>query len=504
MKAATTPRNVLASWAGMAVRLLLGLWLTPFIIGHLGRDSFGLWLLIGSMLGYFDLMDLGVRSALIRYTAREKALGDQGQLAETVRRAMGASSAAAAIAFVGFLILGLSLQDFLNAGSGVSAATVRALVLIAGANLAFGFLLAFFSGVLAGARRYDLTSAVGVTLAIVRAGMTIAALTAGWGIAGLAGSVLLSSALQLAVMYVIARRIFPHVRFLPLVPVGAIAGDLVRYGLSSVLLQVAVKVVYYTDSIVIAAFLSKAAVATFGIAATLVEFVRSVVGSMTNVLTPAASEMDARRDLAGLRALLERGTSLSLVLAAPPLATFLLDRGRFIDLWVGAEFAESAAVLRILTLGQLVALPTLTGSVVLYAMNRHRWNAFLAIGEAAANLLLSVLLVGSMGLTGVAWGTTIPLLVTQTLLLPAYVCRRVEMRPLSLLRRAYLPALGAGALYAACFRLLFAAADPGTYVTYFACVGAALAPYAAVTYAFVLDPEVRRAIRARVPGAGLP
>jgi O-antigen/teichoic acid export membrane protein len=488
----------------MAVRLLLGLWLTPFIIGHLGRESFGLWLLIGSMLGYFDLMDLGVRSALIRYTAREKALGEQGHLAETVRRAMGASSAAAVVAFIAFVPLGLSLQGFLIAGSGVSAETVRALVLIAGANLALGFLLAFFSGVLAGARRYDITSGVAVSLAIVRAGMTIAALKAGWGIGGLAGSVLLSSVLQCAVMFFIARRIFPEVRFLPLVPVGAIARDLVRYGLSSVLLQLAVKVVYYTDSIVVAAFLSKAAVATFGIASTLIEFLRGVVGSMTNVLTPSASEMDARRDLAGLRALMERGTRLSLVLAAPVLATFFLDRGRFLDLWVGPEFADSAVILRILALGQLVALPTLTGSVVLYAMNRHRWNAFLAIGEAAANLVLSVLLVGVMGLSGVAWGTTIPLLFTQTLLLPGYVCRLLEMRPLALFRRAYAPALGVGLLYAAAFRIIFDLVDPGAYVTYFACVAAALVPYAAVTYAFVLDPEMRRAIRARVPGMGLP
>jgi len=504
MKAPTTPWNVAASWVSMAVRLLIGLWLTPFIIGHLGRESFGLWLLIGSMLGYFDLMDLGVRSALIRYTAREQALGEQGQLAETVRRAMGASTAAAGIAFLAFVPLGLSLEGFLIAGSGVTAETVRALVLIAGTNLALGFLLAFFSGVLAGARRYDVTSAVGVSLAIVRAGMTVAALAAGWGIAGLAGSVLLSSLLQCAVLYVMARRIFPHVRFLPLVPVGAIARDLVRYGLSSVLLQLAVKVVYYTDSIVIAAFLSKAAVATFGIAATLIDFLRGVVGSMTNVLTPSASEMDARRDLAGLRALMERGTSLSLVLAAPVLATFFLDRGRFLDLWVGAEFADSAAVLRIMALGQVVALPTLTGSVILYAMNRHRWNAFLAIGEAAANLVLSVLLVGSLGVPGVAWGTTIPLLVTQTLLLPAYVCRLLSMRPGSLFRRAYLPALGAGILYAVVFRVLFDLTDPGAYVTYFACVGAALVPYALVTYAFVLDPEVRRTLRARLPGLGRP
>jgi O-antigen/teichoic acid export membrane protein len=491
----------LANWTGIGVRLLIGLWLTPFIVGHLGQESFGLWLLVGSLLGYFDLLDLGVRSALLRYAARERALGERGNLVEVVRRAMGAATAAAGLALVGFAALGAGLQEFLAAGSGVGPATVRTLVLLAGANLALGFVVAFFSGLLAGASRYDLTNAAGVTGAVVRAGLTVVVLRAGWGIAGLAAVVLASSALQCAAMAVLARRLYPGVRLAPLVPVGAVAKDLVRYGLSSVLLQLAVRIVYYTDSIVIAAYLTKSAVATFGIAATLIEFLRQFVSSMTNVLTPVASAMDAREDRAGLRSLLERGTSLSLVLAAPVLATFLLDRGRFIRLWVGPEFDGTPPVLRILAIGQAVALPTLTASVVLYAMNRHRWNAFLALGEAAANLALSIVLVRAMGLAGVAWGTTIPLLVTQVLVLPAYVCRLVGMRPLALLRRSYLPPLGAGLLYAAAFRGLFALADPQGFVAYFACVLASLVPYAAVAYAFVLDADVRRAITGRLLGA---
>jgi O-antigen/teichoic acid export membrane protein len=491
---------VVANWTGMGLRLLIGLWLTPFIVGHLGRETFGLWLLVGSLVGYFDLMDLGVRSALVRYAARERALGREGNLPEVVRRALGAASGAAGLALLGFVGLGLGLQGFLAQGAGVDLPTVRALVWIAGGSLALSFVLAFFSGLLAGAKRYDLTNAVAIGTAVIRALLTVLALERGLGIRGLAGAVLLTTVLQCAALYVLSRRLYPDVRLLPLVPLGPVAADLVRYGLSSVLLQLAVKIVYYTDNIVIAAFLDKSAVAIFGIAATLIEFLRRIVSSMTNVLTPLASEMDARKDRAGLQGLLQQGTGLSLLIALPVLATFFLDGGRFLDLWMGADFAASVPVLRILALGQLVALPTLTASVVLYAVNRHRFNAFLAVGEAAANLGLSVALVGPLGIQGVAWGTTAPLLVTQVLILPAFVCRLVDLSPAILFRRAYLPPLLSGLLYAAVFRGLFELVRPEGFVGYFACVGAALVPYGALVFTRVLDVQVRRALLRRLGG----
>jgi peptidoglycan biosynthesis protein MviN/MurJ (putative lipid II flippase) len=47
------------------------------------------------------------------------------------------------------------------------------------------------------------------------------------------------------------------------------------------------------------------------------------------------------------------------------------------------------------------------------------------IAEAAANVGLSVTLVGTMGIVGVAWGTAIPALVSGTCLWPWYVRRAV-------------------------------------------------------------------------------
>ncbi|MBK6425587.1 MAG: oligosaccharide flippase family protein [Blastocatellia bacterium] len=53
----------------MALALVVGLWLTPFFLRHLGQEDYGVWLMIGQAMTYLGLMDLGVVALLPRETA---------------------------------------------------------------------------------------------------------------------------------------------------------------------------------------------------------------------------------------------------------------------------------------------------------------------------------------------------------------------------------------------------------------------------------------------------
>src|SRR5246500_3785706 len=77
-------KNVVSNWAGLAVNIAVGFFLSPFILHHLGDDAFGLWVLIFSLTGYYGLFDFGIRSSLIRYVSRSQAIGDREELTRIV------------------------------------------------------------------------------------------------------------------------------------------------------------------------------------------------------------------------------------------------------------------------------------------------------------------------------------------------------------------------------------------------------------------------------------
>src|ERR1019366_87489 len=73
-------KNVGSSWSALAVNVLVGIFLSPFILHRLGDAAFGVWVLIFSVTGYYGLFYLGIRSSIIRYVSKYTATGENGKL----------------------------------------------------------------------------------------------------------------------------------------------------------------------------------------------------------------------------------------------------------------------------------------------------------------------------------------------------------------------------------------------------------------------------------------
>src|SRR5229473_2925190 len=80
-------RAVTTSWLVVFANGAVGLLLTPFVLHHLGDEAFGLWVLVVTLAGYYGLFDAGVRSSILRYASRHRALGDQERANEVVATA---------------------------------------------------------------------------------------------------------------------------------------------------------------------------------------------------------------------------------------------------------------------------------------------------------------------------------------------------------------------------------------------------------------------------------
>ena len=70
-------KGALLSYVNIALTNLIGLILTPFIIRSLGDSEYGLNTLIGSVIAYFSLMDLGLNNTVVRFVAKYRAVKDK-------------------------------------------------------------------------------------------------------------------------------------------------------------------------------------------------------------------------------------------------------------------------------------------------------------------------------------------------------------------------------------------------------------------------------------------
>src|ERR1035438_2012760 len=97
-------KNVGSSWFALGVTVIVGFFLSPFILHHLGDDAFGLWVLIFSITGYYGLFDLGIRSSIVRYVAAFSATGDRSELDRLISTAVYTYTVIGAVALLITLI----------------------------------------------------------------------------------------------------------------------------------------------------------------------------------------------------------------------------------------------------------------------------------------------------------------------------------------------------------------------------------------------------------------
>src|SRR3954468_2692161 len=75
-------RNVILIYGVYAATLVSGLVVTPIIVGALGTEQFGIWALIGSILGFIGLLDFGIGPSLIRFAAEQRGRNARGETSE--------------------------------------------------------------------------------------------------------------------------------------------------------------------------------------------------------------------------------------------------------------------------------------------------------------------------------------------------------------------------------------------------------------------------------------
>jgi len=56
---------------------VIGLVMTPFILGHIGKEEYGIYLTIGALVGTISLLDFGLNNTIVRFVAKYKAEKDK-------------------------------------------------------------------------------------------------------------------------------------------------------------------------------------------------------------------------------------------------------------------------------------------------------------------------------------------------------------------------------------------------------------------------------------------
>lgn len=417
----------MGNWIAMAVGMAVSFFLSPFIVHRLGTVTYGIWTLVIALSSYAKLLDLGLYGSVQRIVSRQHARGNHAASSEVVGTALVIRIwISAAIALLG--VAAAALLPYVFHIPAELARSARIAVLLMTANIVLSLTLGVFSAVLSALQRYDVMSSFGMVQNLLRASGVWWALVHHHGIVAMALVELIAAVIASVGQVATAMKLYPQLQVTRRLGNRDLLREIWIFSYLVVIINVGGQLIYYSDNLVVGVFLSATAVALYAIGGNLVEYQRTIVASMTTTFVPLASSFEATGDFTRLRKLLIHGTRASLLICLP-IGLGLFARGpTFIGLWMGPQYAQtSGRVLQILLVASFTLVANSTGVGIMVGLGKHRAQAYWVVEEAVANLALSIILVRTIGLLGVAWGTTVPAVAFNLLFRPQYACKLVGL-----------------------------------------------------------------------------
>jgi len=418
----------------------------PFNLSHLGAAEYGLWVLLGSLTVHFSTLELGYGSGLVKFVAQYRAQRDPRALNEIASTLFFVFSGLGLVAYAVVIGVAFNLDHLFNI-TPAQAQTGQWVLLIIGIYLALNFPFSVYGGIISGFQRYDVNSVQAVITSVIVAMVNFGVLKAGYGLVPLVAA---TTTVRVAAYFVYRRnafRVFPPLQIRPSLFRRDRLREVTGFSIYASMIDWANKLNYQMDQVVIGIFLGSTYVAVWAPAERIISGVQRLTNQLNGVLFPTIVDSDASRRDARLQQILLQGTRLSLAMVVPVAVSLIMLADPLVHAWLrrnADKMAGCIPVLQILAVAVAIRVGNSTGTTLLKGAGEHRLVAWVNMGTGVVNAILSVLLIHAFGLTGVAWGTLIPIAAASFFILYPAACRRVGLPLSRAVAQSVLPAIWPG------------------------------------------------------------
>jgi O-antigen/teichoic acid export membrane protein len=401
------------------VSIVIGLLMMPFLITTLGQELYGLWIVIGSIVGSYYLLDLGFNQAVTRYVAKYIHQNNP----EGANRIINTSLVIYSLLGVVVLVATILAAHFGAAALMENAKNLtlaQTILIITGLSLAIEFPAKAFPGIISAYMRFDFVAQVRLSKSIIDALLIYYFISHGYGLVAMAMVAFVTGIISTGIYVNFSNKLFKELRYSRQSIDLSTFKDVFHFSKWVFVIDLAALLRDKMDIWFIAFYISNSALTVYYVAVRLVEYALQFLSQATNITGPIFTEYYAKREQQKLQESVLMFIKLDIALGVIFLSGFYVLGIGFINLWMkGSVPAEEAfSCLMILAVGRFAAYFVSPLNSLLLTINKHSIGSYISVGETIASAILCWVLIPKFGLNGAAYAIAIPNLIARLIVLP--------------------------------------------------------------------------------------
>lgn len=420
--------GAILSYAALIINSLISILYTPIMLNLLGQSEYGLYSLANSATGYIGVLNFGLGNAVIRYTAKYKALNDEESCSRIYGMFFRMYFVLAFIALMVGLILTLNSSNIFGGSlTDYELNKLKVLMSIVTLNLSLGIGLGLFSVIVLAHEKFIFQKLVVILGSIVSPFVMLPLLIMGYDTVAM---VIITTIINLVTILLNAFYCFRILKIK--IKFKKIENSLFREVIvfsSYIFLNLIISKLYdTTDQVILGIYSGTAAVSIYAIGTMFTGYFSGFSSAISNVFLSKVTRMItkevANEELSNLFIRIGR---VQYIVISFALSGFIVFGKEFIILWVGKDYELSYIIAIIILIPMIVSLIQGMGGVILQAKNMQRFKTIVNAAVAIGNVFLSILLVQWWGPVGSASATALAFLIGNIIIINIYYWKTVKI-----------------------------------------------------------------------------
>lgn len=395
-------RGVIVSYAYTVVQVAVNLAYVPLLLSVIGRDEYGLYQLVGSIMAYIVSINSVLSAGVARYYGIYKAAGDERMMESTLAMARRIYLILSVVAIaVAALLVPVLRSVYAGSFSAAQLDELAAMVMVLAVNTAVTFNNTVSIAAINANERFVFLKGTQLLTLVVQPVLVLALGSIFHNALVITIVVLSMNALCAALQRLYADNIL-HVRATFHGWDKGLLKGLFAFSVGIVMVTVADQVFWNSGKLIVGYFNGAGTVAVYGIGAQIYSTYMSAGMAISGVFFQRVSDLVCSGDLGEVSALFARVGRVAFAVLFLILGGFLVLGRDFVSLWAGQGYGDAFWVAVAVMIPLTVDLIQNLGLTILQVMNRYAFRGKVYLALAAVNILVSVFVVPRWGTVGSA------------------------------------------------------------------------------------------------------
>jgi O-antigen/teichoic acid export membrane protein len=484
--------NIVASLLDYVAKLVVGFFVTPILVAGLGRALFGVWEILGRLVGYMSATDGRPTEALRLTIANQQAIDDPASKRRYIASALGVWLLFLPILLTAGIVL-VWLAPTIGKVPAESYASIRLTAGLLVVNFILANLAALPESVLRGTNLGYKRMGLQAGLSVVGGVFTAGAIYAGSGLVGVAGAQVALTLVTGILFWFVVKKFVPW--FGMARPTRADLRSLLGLSIWNTTGSLIAKVQLASDVIILGVIASASMVSTYVLTGYAAQAVTGITTLVLGAVTPGLAGLIGGREYEKTSALRNEMMAINWLLVTAIGSIILLWNRSFLHLWVGEQYYAGswANLLIVLVMAQTTFIRT--DAYLIDATLKLRDRVLVSGVAALLSIAFSIILTPSLGIVGLCIGLLVGRLV-QTISYPFILNSRLggaqSIRPRTIAR--------AGLVMALCFlgsAYMGQRLQAESWLAFIACMGGSLGILTLIASVTGLPSESRTLLNKR-------